>query len=313
MMRSDVTFSNQPKRQESMGKNKALFDEEEEEETIQINEDFAKKYDERKTKEMLKNKTSYSLFQNEAEGSDESSEDEHAEELTPELDNQIQATLEMIRNKDPRIYDPNFTPFSSTSSTKKGDKPKESKPVHYQDLLVKRAKSGLFVSFPCFCDKNLTTIETDWTTKRTKPNQSLTLNSKTKQNETLNWLPTTMGKNLFWRRSPHRRTFSLPRLLLQRRISFSSTSMTEPIGMPTPFPHQRPPHFSPTDHFWKMKVGCPFCLLQRGQKQNRNLPFKQQKKTKKRRQKSLSKPLASATSIQMQPILLPTRELSRGV
>lgn len=134
-----------------MSKKRALFEDDEGEEDtapkrLEINESYAKSYDERKAKELLSNKKAYSLFAQgedlDEDGEAASSEDEFAEDLTPDLDNQIAQTIALIRSKDPKIYRKDFEPFKNVIPEKPKPATKEKKPVLYQDLIREKVKRG---------------------------------------------------------------------------------------------------------------------------------------------------------------------------
>ncbi|CAG8763231.1 7817_t:CDS:10, partial [Cetraspora pellucida] len=74
---------------------------------LTINEEFAKKYEERKRgEELSKLKEKYGdLDPDEEEDSSSEEEDEYGELVTPEIDSQIMKTISAIRNKDPKVYD----------------------------------------------------------------------------------------------------------------------------------------------------------------------------------------------------------------
>ncbi|CAG8591744.1 16690_t:CDS:10 [Racocetra fulgida] len=71
---------------------------------LTINEEFAKKYEERKRgEELSKLKEKYGdLDMDEEEDSSSEEEDEYGELVTPEIDSQIMKTISAIRNKDPK-------------------------------------------------------------------------------------------------------------------------------------------------------------------------------------------------------------------
>ncbi|KAH9246570.1 hypothetical protein BASA81_015835 [Batrachochytrium salamandrivorans] len=137
-----------------MSKKRALFEDDDEEEDnvgaapkrLEINESYAKSYEERKTRELLSNKKAYSLFAQgedlDEDGEEASSEDEFAEDLTPDLDNQISQTIALIRSKDPKIYRKDFEPFKNVIPEKPKPATKEKKPMLYQDLIREKLKRG---------------------------------------------------------------------------------------------------------------------------------------------------------------------------
>ncbi|KAH8583419.1 zz domain [Cryptosporidium sp. chipmunk genotype I] len=116
--------------------------------TLKINEDYKRKYDERKRKEALSK--AKELLKNDQEGeddedlsyseSDSSDEDEDsdAEFLDFKTQSKILETLDKIKKKDPSIYDNSHVIFSDSSDesdTKpsKSDTSKSSKPMTFRD------------------------------------------------------------------------------------------------------------------------------------------------------------------------------------
>lgn len=82
-------------------------------------------------------------YEEEEEGSDESSseeEDDVGELATKDLDTEISATLNALRSKDPRVYDPDVTFYSKFEEKDGEEGPKQEKPMtirdyHRQNLL----------------------------------------------------------------------------------------------------------------------------------------------------------------------------------
>ena len=75
-----------------------------------------------------------------------SSDDENAEELTQDVASKITETIKLIREKDPRIYHPNFRPFQgivANEGSKPSKKPKE-KEITYKDMVRERILQGKF-------------------------------------------------------------------------------------------------------------------------------------------------------------------------
>lgn len=114
---------------------------------LKINADFAKRFEHNKKREERqrleekfksngKRALDDDLGDDDAEGSSTSeSEDSVAELATEELDQEISATLEAIRKKDPRIYDSStrfISEFEAETAEKGGEKKKE-KPMYLQD------------------------------------------------------------------------------------------------------------------------------------------------------------------------------------
>ncbi|KAM0562557.1 hypothetical protein ACHAPJ_002247 [Fusarium lateritium] len=109
---------------------------------FKVNEDFARRFEHNKKREerqRLEEKFKKTGKQPEGdEDDDESSSDEEEDEdgflATEDLDAQISATLQAIRNKDPKVYDQEVTfykPDDPTATT--ADKEKKEKPVYLKD------------------------------------------------------------------------------------------------------------------------------------------------------------------------------------
>ncbi|KAF4969696.1 hypothetical protein FSARC_3142 [Fusarium sarcochroum] len=109
---------------------------------FKVNEDFARRFEHNKKREerqRLEEKFKQTGKQPEGNGDDdESSSDEEEDEdgflATEDLDAQISATLQAIRNKDPKVYDKEVTfykPDDPTATT--ADKEKKEKPVYLKD------------------------------------------------------------------------------------------------------------------------------------------------------------------------------------
>lgn len=76
---------------------------------MNINQEYARKFEERKRKEDLARAADRGLLD---EDSEQTEEDE-AEDVNPEVDLQILDVIQRIRKKDPSIYDPNAKFFDS--------------------------------------------------------------------------------------------------------------------------------------------------------------------------------------------------------
>ncbi|KAJ4264853.1 Kinetochore protein Spc24 [Fusarium torreyae] len=109
---------------------------------FKVNEDFARRFEHNKKREerqRLEEKFKKTGKQPEGdEDDDESSSDEEEDEdgflATEDLDAQISATLQAIRNKDPKVYDKEVTfykPDDPTATT--ADKERKEKPVFLKD------------------------------------------------------------------------------------------------------------------------------------------------------------------------------------
>ncbi|KAI0603195.1 KRI1-like family C-terminal-domain-containing protein [Biscogniauxia sp. FL1348] len=130
---------------------KVLFDDSDDESdggaTLKVNSEYAKRFEHNKKREELhrleeKYKTKQSngdKSKDDSGESDSSSDDETEDEdgflATAELDAQISATLQAIKNKDPRVYDGKTTFYTAdedADATAATSKPKE-KPVFLKD------------------------------------------------------------------------------------------------------------------------------------------------------------------------------------
>ncbi|GLD93671.1 hypothetical protein PINS_up002276 [Pythium insidiosum] len=129
---------------------------------LKVNEKFAKSYLERKRKEELTRLEKYG--NSDDDESDSESEDEDGEELTPALDADIKKTLELIRKRDPIIYEQGVSFFkprdddsddsasdseeedgklaASKGKAKDKTKKKQDAPVYYKDLVRQHVMAG---------------------------------------------------------------------------------------------------------------------------------------------------------------------------
>ncbi|KAI5251782.1 Krr1-domain-containing protein [Aureobasidium subglaciale] len=102
---------------------------------LTINEEFAKRFEhnkKREEKQRLEEK--YGDEASDDESSTDEDEDDAAELATADLDNEIFATLNAIKKKDPRVYDPNvtfYTPFEADQAN--ADASKKEKPLYLAD------------------------------------------------------------------------------------------------------------------------------------------------------------------------------------
>ncbi|RHZ78788.1 hypothetical protein Glove_156g13 [Diversispora epigaea] len=114
--------------------------------TITINEEYARKYEERKRSEelsKLKEKYGKDIDLNSNEETDDSTseeEDEYGDLITPEVDVQIMKTISAIKSKDPKVYNPNSNFFSEEemksawqSWLNKKQQKDEKKPIYLKD------------------------------------------------------------------------------------------------------------------------------------------------------------------------------------
>ncbi|THY87160.1 Krr1-domain-containing protein [Aureobasidium pullulans] len=102
---------------------------------LTINEEFAKRFEhnkKREEKQRLEEK--YANEDSDEESSTDEDEDDAAELATADLDNEIFATLNAIKKKDPRVYDPEvtfYTPFEADQANDDGTK--KEKPLYLAD------------------------------------------------------------------------------------------------------------------------------------------------------------------------------------
>ncbi|KAG9686851.1 Krr1-domain-containing protein, partial [Aureobasidium melanogenum] len=115
-----------------------LFDEDaisdDEAVNLTINEEFARRFEhnkKREEKQRLEEK--YKDQDSEEESSTDEDEDDAAELATADLDNEIFATLNAIKKKDPRVYDPNATFYTPFDADHANDNAKKEKPLYLAD------------------------------------------------------------------------------------------------------------------------------------------------------------------------------------
>ncbi|TGJ86134.1 hypothetical protein E0Z10_g2628 [Xylaria hypoxylon] len=142
---------------------KVLFDDSDDDSDggvdIQINDEYAKRFEHNKKREELhrleeKYKSKQTIGTNskgrDDDEEDESSSDEEEDDAgflaTEELDAQISATLQAIKDKDPRLYDGKstfYTPIDEDTSVQSAaSKQKKEKPVFLQDYHRERLMRG---------------------------------------------------------------------------------------------------------------------------------------------------------------------------
>ncbi|KAK3301930.1 KRI1-like family C-terminal-domain-containing protein [Chaetomium strumarium] len=114
---------------------------------LKINEEYARRFEHNKKREELHRlQEKYKAAGGEDEESEESSEDETEDDeaalITEDLDAEISATLQAIRNRDPRIYDRNAVFYKPFDPDAVPTKKKEEKPMFLRDYHRERYLSG---------------------------------------------------------------------------------------------------------------------------------------------------------------------------
>lgn len=116
---------------------------------LKVNEEYAKRFEHNKKREELHRlQEKYGKVKDAEDSESESSSDAETEDeagflITEDLDNEISATLQAIKNKDPRIYDKNATfykPFEPEAE--EASKEKKQKPVTIRDYHRERYMAG---------------------------------------------------------------------------------------------------------------------------------------------------------------------------
>ncbi|KAF4471658.1 hypothetical protein FALBO_1437 [Fusarium albosuccineum] len=110
---------------------------------FKVNEEFARRFEHNKKREERQRleekfkKTGKKPSGDGDDGDDSSSSDETEDEdgflATEDLDAQISATLQAIRNKDPKVYDKEVTFYQTEELADTADKEKKEKPVYLKD------------------------------------------------------------------------------------------------------------------------------------------------------------------------------------
>ncbi|ROW12652.1 hypothetical protein VMCG_00203 [Cytospora schulzeri] len=121
-------------------------------EELKINEEFAKRFEynkKREEKARLEEKFKARAAKGEdlddesaTESSEDETEDEEAFLATEELDAEIAATLQAIKNKDPRIYNPDVKFIKALEENATGPKEKKEKPMYLRDYHRERYMAG---------------------------------------------------------------------------------------------------------------------------------------------------------------------------
>lgn len=118
---------------------------------LKVNEEYAKRFEHNKKREELhrlqekygKGKDAAASGSESESSSDDETEDEAGFLITEDLDNEISATLQAIKNKDPRIYDKNATFYKPFEPEAEGaSKEKKEKPVTIRDYHRERYMAG---------------------------------------------------------------------------------------------------------------------------------------------------------------------------
>lgn len=117
-----------------------------------VNQEYARRFEHNKKREEKHRleekfkKTGKAPAAEEEEDDDESSSDESEDEegflATEDLDAQISATLQAIRNKDPKVYDKEVTFYKETDDATTADKEKKEKPVYLKDYHREKLLAG---------------------------------------------------------------------------------------------------------------------------------------------------------------------------
>ena len=114
-----------------------LDDEDNNDVAFGVNESFARKYNARKRREELakvRREGKYNLDGNSGEESSET-EDEDAELLTKSKDDEIARTLEMIRNRDPGIYQKDTEFYNENENEESKKKKKKTTAMYAKDYI----------------------------------------------------------------------------------------------------------------------------------------------------------------------------------
>jgi protein KRI1 len=135
-MRSDATMAEGKK---TMNPDLLGSDDEQEESNLVINKRYAKDFQIRKQHEDLRNNP---VLSDDDDASTSSSEDEDGVLLTTKLDTDIMKTINALRSKDSKIYDPQVAFFASDgeeASDDEGGKKRKAKPKRYKDVIREQA------------------------------------------------------------------------------------------------------------------------------------------------------------------------------
>jgi protein KRI1 len=123
--------------QPAVSQGSTLFDSDNEDGRVfKVNTKYANEYESRKQKEELR-RVQFQGDDDDGESTD-SSEDEDAELLTAKLDTNIIKTINILRSKDSRIYDPSVNFFDNAEDSEEDSLPtkeSKSKPKRYKDVV----------------------------------------------------------------------------------------------------------------------------------------------------------------------------------
>jgi protein KRI1 len=115
---------------------------------LKVNEEFARRFEHNKKREELHRlQEKYGKGKDAEVSESESSSDDETEDeagflITEDLDNEISATLQAIKNRDPRIYDKNATFYKPFDPEEAANKEKKEKPVTLRDYHRERYLAG---------------------------------------------------------------------------------------------------------------------------------------------------------------------------
>lgn len=114
---------------------------------LKINEEYARRFEHNKKREELhrleeKYKSKGGGLDESDESSTDESEDDEGFLVTEQLDEEIKATLQAIKNKDPRIYDKNAVFYKPVDPESAPQKEKTEKPVTLRDYHRERYMAG---------------------------------------------------------------------------------------------------------------------------------------------------------------------------
>ncbi|TFB00859.1 Protein kri1 [Trichoderma ghanense] len=111
---------------------------------FKVNEEYARRFEynkKREEKQRLEEKLKRDDDDDDSSSTDET-EDEDGFLATEDLDAQISATLQAIRNKDPRVYDKDVTFYQPDDETAPATKEKKEKPVFLRDYQREKLLKG---------------------------------------------------------------------------------------------------------------------------------------------------------------------------